>query len=87
MTTLEDLYYGNIEPCDSETLLRNPRYKESVAMVDELQQAISSTMSGAEEKLLERYLAASNELSSVIAEDAFKTGFGIAVKIMMEVLE
>ena len=30
MTTLEKLYYRNIEPCDSETLKRNPRYIESI---------------------------------------------------------
>lgn len=30
MTTLENLYYRNIEPCDSETLKRNPRYIESI---------------------------------------------------------
>ncbi len=30
MSTLENLYYRNIEPCDSETLKRNPRYIESI---------------------------------------------------------
>ena len=30
MTTLENLYYGNINPCDSETLKRNPRDIESI---------------------------------------------------------
>jgi|GEM_PF-5456464 len=56
-------------------------------MVGEMQQAISSTMSGVQQELFEKYLTSSNELSSVIIEDAFKAGFGIAVKIMMEVLE
>jgi hypothetical protein len=85
MTTLENLYYGNIEPCDTETLKRNPRYIESLHLVGEMQQEISSGMSSELKNLFEKYLTESNELSSVIAEDAFKTGFSLAMKIIIEI--
>ena len=85
MTTLENLYYGNIEPCDTETLKRNPRYIESLELVGRLQQEMSSSMNSEQNELYEKYMTASNELASVITEDAFKTGFSLAMKIMMEI--
>ena len=85
MTTLENLYYGNIEPCNTETLKRNPRYIESLELVATLQQKLSSAMNSEQNDLYEKYMTASNELASVITEDAFKTGFSLAMKIMMEI--
>ena len=85
MTTLENLYYGNIEPCNTETLKRNPRYIESLELVATLQQELSSAMNSEQNDLYEKYMTASNELASVITEDAFKTGFSLAMKIMMEI--
>ena len=85
MTTLENFYYGNIEPCNTETLKRNPRYIESLELVATLQQELSSAMNSEQNDLYEKYMTASNELASVITEDAFKTGFSLAMKIMMEI--
>ena len=84
LTTLENLYYGNINPCDSETLKRNPRYTESLELVGKLQQELLSALSAEHKELLERWLTASNELSSVLTEDAFRTGFSLAMIIMIE---
>ena len=84
LTTLENLYYGNINPCDSETLKRNPRYIESLNLVGKLQQGISSAMSSEQKELFEKHLTASSELSSVLTEDAFKSGFSLVIKIMIE---
>ena len=85
MTTLENLYYGNIEPCNTETLKRNPRYIESLELVATLQQELSSAINSEQNDLYEKYMTASNELASVITEDAFKSGFSLAMKIMMEI--
>lgn len=85
MSTLENLYYGNIEPCNTETLKRNPRYIESLELVATLQQELSSAMNSEQNDLFEKYMTASNELASVITEDAFKTSFSLAMKIMMEI--
>ena len=84
MTTLENLYYGNINPCDSKTLKMNPRYTESLKLVEKLQQELISEMRSEQKELFEKHLTASNDLSSVMAEDAFKTGFSLAIKIMIE---
>ena len=58
MTILENLYYGNIEPCDTETLKRNPRYFESLKFVGKLQQELSSAMNSEQNDLYEKYMTA-----------------------------
>ena len=84
MTTLENLYNGNIVPCDSETMKSNPRYKEGLSLVSRLQQELTETLNDEQKELFEKYLTAANELSVVIDEETFKTGYRLATQIMIE---
>ena len=84
MTTLENLYNGNIVPCDSETMKSNPRYKEGLALVGRLQEELAETLNEEQKDLFEKYLTAANELSVVIDEEVFKAGYRLATKIMIE---
>ena len=84
MTTLENLYNGNIVPCDSEMMKNNPRYKEGLALVGRLQQELAETLNEEQKELFEKYLTAANELSVVIDEEVFKAGYRLATQIMIE---
>lgn len=84
MTTLENLYNGNIEPTDSESLKNNICYKEGLRLVDRLQDELSATLNEEQKELFEKYLTAANELSIVINEETFKTGYRLATQIMIE---
>ena len=84
MTVLENLYNGNVEPTDSESLKNNVRYKEGLRLVDRLQEELSATLNEEQKKLFEKYLTAANELSIVINEETFKTGYRMATQIMIE---
>ncbi len=84
MTVLENLYNGNIEPTDSESLKNNVRYKESLRLVGRLQEELSATLNKKQKELFEKYLTAENELSVVINEETFKTGYRLATQIMIE---
>ena len=84
MTTLENLYNGNIVPCDSEAMKSNPRYKEGLRLVGRLQEELSATLNEEQKELFEKYLTAENELSIVINEETFKTGYRLATQIMIE---
>ena len=86
MTTLENLYYGNINPCDSETLINNPKYRNSLARVNMNQQKLIAALNEQQRELFETYLTSASELSTVINEDTFKNGFSLAMKIMIEML-
>ena len=84
MTVLENLYNGNIEPTDSENLKDNVRYKEGLRLVGRLQEELSATLNEEQKELFEKYLTAENELSIVINEETFKTGYRLATQIMIE---
>ena len=84
MTVLEDLFYGNIQPCDN---------KQSA----EVRRKISA-MNATEEKLMEdipdnairaEVLEAFNKQTELIAlceRDAFMDGFRLGVRMMIETL-
>ncbi len=84
MTVLENLYNGNIEPTDSESLKNNIRYKEGLRFVGRLQEELSATLNKEQKELFEKYITAENELSIVINEETFKTGYRLATQIMIE---
>ncbi len=84
MTVLENLYNGNIEPTDSESLKNNMRYKEGLRLVGRLQEEMTETLNEEQKELFEKYLTAANELSIVINEETFKSGYRLATQIMIE---
>ena len=84
MTVLENLYNGNIEPTDSDSLKNNMRYKEGLRLVGRLQEELSSTLNEEQKELFEKYLMATNKLSIVINEETFKSGYRLATQIMIE---
>ena len=84
MTVLENLYNGNIEPTDSERLKNNVRYKEGLRLVGRLQEEMAETLNEEQKEIFEKYLTAANELSIVINEETFKTGYRLATQIMIE---
>ncbi len=84
MTVLENLYNGNIEPTDSESLKNNVRYKEGLRFVGRLQEELSATLNEEQKAIFEKYLTAANELSIVINEETFKSGYHLATQIMIE---
>ena len=85
MTVLENLYNGNINPCEAESLKNNPQYKQSLSLVGQAQSKLIESLTAEQKELLDNYLANTEELSVIIDEAIFKTGFSLAVKIMTEV--
>ena len=84
MTTLENLYNGNINPCESERLKNNPEYKKLIALISQAQEKIVATLTEEQKKLFDNYIMNSEELSVIINEEIFKEGFSLAIKIMIE---
>ncbi len=85
MTILENLYHGNINPCELEQLQKRSDYKDALVLVNRVQEKIEATLDEEQKKLFENYTACSDKLSLIIEEEIFKEGFRLAVKIMMEI--
>lgn len=85
MTLLEDLYYGNIQPCE---------YKQSADVRRKL-----STMTVAEEHLkakmtddtlrdeVDQAFGKQTELIALCERDAYLAGFKLGVRMMIEITE
>ena len=84
MTTLENLYHGNINPCESDRLLNNPEYKKLISLTSQAQEKLVAVLTNEQRKLFDNYITNSEELSMIINEEIFKEGFSLAIKIMIE---
>ena len=86
MTTLENLWHGNIAPCEYNRLTNNSKYKEAVDLVNKAHEKLKSVLTDEQKDLLERYIVNCDELSIIIEEEAFKSGFELAAKLLIEIM-
>ena len=87
MSTLEDLYNGNINPCELERLNTREDYKTATSRVCEAQEGLETTMTDAQKLLFEKYVKEWNMMSLIVEEEIFKEGFALATRIREEVTE
>ena len=78
MTTLEDLYYGNISPRE--------RYIKRRTRMDKLVKLIYKNEDELTAGLKEKLKDCTSELSCITEREAFSSGFILAVRIMVEVI-
>ena len=86
MTTLEDLYYGNIHPSD-RYIKRGTKVDQIVKLICKNEDALTATLTEQQKEIFEKYKDCQSELSGTVERDAFRDGFILAVRIMMEVME
>ena len=86
MTTLEDLYFGNINPNERDTK-RGSKMDQLVKLMCKNEDGLNATLTEQQKETFEKYKDAQRELSLLSERDAFRTGFIIATRIMVEVME
>ena len=85
MTTLENLYYGNIAPHEYE-VERGSEYDVTAKLVIRHEQELSATLTEQQEAILEKIKDNHTELMSLGERDAFCRGFSLAVRILTEAM-
>lgn len=85
MTILEELYNGNINPCELERLNAREDYKTATSRVCEAQEGLEATMTDAQKLLFEKYVKEWDMMSLIVEEEIFKEGFSLAMRIKEEV--
>ena len=66
VTTLENLYHGNINPCESEKLLNNPEYQKLISLTSQAQDKLVESLTDKQKKLFDNYASNAEELSVTI---------------------
>ena len=85
MTTLENLYYGNIAPHEYE-VERGSEYDVTAKLVIRHEQELSATLTEQQKTILEKIKDNYTELMSLGERNAFCRGFSLAVRLMVEAM-
>ena len=81
--TLEDLYYGNIIPCDKRIRSGTP-LKQALEEAEQLSEQLEARLDRDGKALLHRLADAENEASSTIALENFILGFRLGMRLAVE---
>ena len=84
MTTLENLRYGNIHPCE-KAITGDTEYSRAAKLCIRHTDALADTLTDEQKEILDKLITAQTEQSSLGECDAFIRGFVIGVRIMQEV--
>lgn len=85
MTALENLYNGNINPCELEHLQKRSDYKNALVLVNQVQKKLEAVLDEEQKKLFSNYITYSDKMSLIIDEEIFKEGFRLAANILIEI--
>lgn len=85
MTTLEDLYYGNINP-HGMYINRGSQVDRLVKLIYKNEEALISTLTEQQKETFDKFKECQSELCDLTARQAFTDGFVLATRIMVEVM-
>ena len=83
MTTLQDLWYGNIDPHES-FLIQNRQFRHLLSFMGKNRDKLSNTLTEQQKESLAKYDDAVNELHSLAELSAFRYGFSLGIRMMTE---
>ena len=86
MTTIENLWYGNIRPVE-QFVEDNTEYKNLLRLVANNREKLEATLNPEQTDLFEKYYTATNDMNAISEIAAFKYGFALAVKMVLIVLQ
>ncbi len=84
MTVLEDLFYGNIQPCDNK---QSAEVRRKLSAMTEAEEKLMETISDDTQRteVLEMFNK-QTELIALCERDAFIDGFHLGARLMIETL-
>lgn len=81
--TLEDLYYGNITPCDKRIKSGTP-LQQVLDEAEQCEERLAAKLDDEGRTLLHRMADAENEAASTIALENFILGFRLGMRLAVE---
>lgn len=85
MTTLKNLYYGNIAPHEYE-VEHGSEYDVTAKLVIRHEQELSATLTEQPKAILEKIKDNHTELMNLGERNAFCRGFSLAVRLMIDAM-
>ena len=85
-TTLEDLYYGNITPCEQQ-MIPGSELKRAMDRVAKCEEQLMGLLNEEGQQALTRFTRSQHEINSITATENFILGFRLGVRIMAECMD
>ena len=87
MGILEELYYGNLAPCEPESLLKRADYRPATERATRSRDALEQMLNEEQKIAFADFITDWDKMSSIVEEEIFKSGFRLGMNIMTEGLE
>ncbi len=84
--TLEDLYYGNITPCERQ-MAPDSELKRAVDRVARYESLLTEQLDETERTILTKLVRSQHEIDSITACENFILGFRLGVRLMAECMD
>ena len=85
MSIIEDLWYGNISPCE-RGIKRSSEYSDALERIVQLETELHARLNDEEKEILERFVNCTNEMCCISEREMFVQGFMLGAKLIIEVI-
>lgn len=85
MTTLEDLYYGNISPCERDFKCGS-QMEKIVKRICKNEESLISTLTEQQKETFDKFRNCESELPRKLDPESFIISFKLAARIVIEVM-
>ena len=85
VTTIESLYYGNINPSE-RSVRRGSEYDRLLGVLTQSEDTLAATLTPAQKAIFDRFVGSSSDLNSINEVTAFTLGFRLGLQLTAEAL-
>ena len=83
---IDELYYGNIDPHESE-VMKNKEFKHRMQQLCDTENKLQNSLTGELSKTFEKYCDCWSFINSECNREAFKSGFKLGAKFVFDVFD
>ena len=85
MGIIDELWYGNISPCDGGAK-KGSECSELIGYVARHKDELQKRLNGEEKEILEKLIDCTNEMYGISEREAFAQGFTLGARLIIEVM-
>ena len=85
MNIIEELWYGNISPCERD-FKKGSNYSELLGYIVRHEENLKKRLNDEEKEILEKFTECTNEMYGIAERAAFARGFVLGARIIIEVM-
>ena len=85
MNILEELWYGNVSPCERD-FKQDSKYSELLGYIVRHEGDLQKRLNDEEKEIFEKFTECQSEMYGIAEREAFARGFVLGARIIIEVM-